>query len=136
MSIKVTFEFESEAEAIAFLQGSDAPASGDKPKRGRPTKAAAAPESPAAPTGPAAVAAATSSPATTAAPPAPASAVPFKDVVDAITALADIDMGKAKGVLGKYGVAQASLLKPEQFAGVVADCKALMPPQPAASSLI
>ncbi len=144
MTIKVTFEFDTPEAAAAFLLDSEASApdagtlerTASKP-RGRPRKDAAAPaDAPAAQ--PAAADSAAPAASTTAAAPATAStaAVDFKAVADAITELADKDLAAAKGVLAKYGVANARGLKPEQFAGVVADAKAAMAPAPAAGGLI
>ncbi len=144
MSIKVTFEFDTPEAAAAFLMGDEAaaPAGGAMPRgRGRPRKEAAALESAASPAAPAAQPAA-AAPAVTAASPvatpatASAPAVDFKAVADAITELADKDLAAAKAILGKYGVPNARGLKPEQFAGVVADAKAALAAPPAGSGLI
>lgn len=142
MSIKVTLEFETGAEAAAFLQGiDDGPAvsgteAGEKRGRGRPPKAAA--PAAAAPAAAPAVAASVAAAPSVAAPAASASpAVPFKDVADNVSALAEKDLAVAKGILAKFGVAKASDLKPEQFGPVVEACKAaLNPSTPAAASLI
>ncbi len=123
MSIKVTFEFDTAADAAAFLQDFDGAPAGESPapRKARAPKAAA----PAAQ--PAAAASAAVAPAT-AAQPATASAVPFKEVADKITALSDVDYDKAVAVLAQFGVKSARDLKPEQFAGVVeAATKALAP---------
>lgn len=146
--VKVTFEFESNADAADFLlsldsEPEDSGASADaKPKgkpRGRPRKTDAAP-SPAAPAAaPAAAASVAPAAATTAPAPSTASpAVPVKDVVDAISALADLGgehYEKAKAILGKYGAQKLDQLKPEHYGAVAAECKAAMP-RPSASSLI
>lgn len=142
MTVKLTFEFDSNADAARFLQnldegqevatGTDAGAKkrgpGRPPKAAEPTAAAPAAQ-PTVVTAPAPVAAV----ATVAAP----AAVPFKAVADAITELADKDLTAAKGILAKFGVGKASDLKPEQFGAVVEAAKAaLSPSAPAASSLI
>ncbi len=134
MSIKVTFEFENAADAAAFLQDFDSPAAeaGAQPGkrgRGRPPKDAGSAAAPAA----APAAAASAAPAQSAAAPAAtasAAAVPFKAVADAITELAEKDRDKAVALLAKYGAKLASELKPEQFAGIVADAKAAMAAAP------
>lgn len=146
--VKVTFEFESNADAAEFLlsldsepeagtEGTEVKAKG-KP-RGRPRKTDAAP-SPAAPAAapaaaaPVAPAAATPAPAPSTASPA----VPVKDVVDAVSALADLNGAhyeKAKAILGKYGAQKLDQLKPEHYGAVADECKAAMP-RPSASSLI
>jgi 2-oxoglutarate dehydrogenase E2 component (dihydrolipoamide succinyltransferase) len=134
MSIKVTFEFETAADAAAFLQDASEggiPAPTQAAKRQRKSAAADAPAAPAA-----APAAAASAPAAQPASASPA-AVPFKAVADAITALADKDLAAAKGVLQSFGVAKAGDLKPEQYAACVEACqKALNPTPAAATSLI
>jgi hypothetical protein len=149
MTVKIVYEFENEADAIAFLQGGDAPvATGAEPAkrgRGRPPKAAADPTpaapSPAAPVA-APAAAATVAPAAPTPAPAPSTAstpaVPVKEVIDAVTALADLNgehYETAKKILGKYGAATINQLKPEFYGQVAAECKAAMP-RPSATSLI
>ena len=151
MSIKVTFEFDTAADAAAFLQDFDSPqaAAGEPEKRGRgrPRKDPPA-AAPATGTAPAAAAQTSAAPAP-AAPPAPTSvpAVPMKDVMDAITDLADLGgahYGQAKGILAKYGATtlgpkpgdpKAVPLDPKYYAAVVEECKAAMP-RPTAASLI
>lgn len=134
MTVKVTFEFLTAADAAAFLQDFDAgnePTGGNLPaadpaakrSRGRPRAAAADPAAGSPTVVPAA------SPAAPAAAAAPAAnAVPFKAVADAITELAELDRNKAVAVLSQHGVKLASDLKPEQFGSVVAACKAAMVP--------
>lgn len=151
MSIKVVFEFESAADAIAFLSEQDSAAGSDnKPKRGRK---AASPEPSAPVTGTppvAAAGAAAAAPAAASASPAAAAAtvaaVPAKDVVDALCALADLGgeyHEKAKAILAKYGATSfgkqpnnpaSRELDPKHYAAALADFKAAMPgPTPAAS---
>lgn len=156
MSVKVTFEFDSNAAAAEFLQSlDDAPAANGagsaeaaKPRgRGRPRKdaaqepaagaqaaapAQAAQAAPAAPAAPAPAQAA--EPAAQAAP-----AVAIGAVADAISTLADKGgefYEKAVAILRKYGAAHMRELKPEHYAAVVAECKVAANPPAAATSLI
>jgi|SRR6478735_7701421 len=143
MSVKVTLEFPTAADAAAFLQdfdGADAPAgvtAAGEPAaargRGRPRKDAAAAAAPVAAPAAAVNAAPAPSPTAPAATPS-AAAVPFQAVADAITALAEKDRDKAVSVLKSHGVNLASELKPDQWASVVAACNAAL--APAATSLI
>lgn len=143
MSIKVTFEFETIEAAQDFLatQPGTAATGTDKPARGRAKKDTQAP-SPAAPSpaAPAAAPAAAASAAPDAPTPAPTpssgSQVPFKDVADVITELAEADHDAAVRILGSFGVKKASELKPGQFAAVVEAAKKALSPTQAAPSLI
>lgn len=136
MTVKVTLEFDTPAEASAFLAnvgdldvdlatGGEAPA---PKKRGRPAKAAEVP-APAAPA-PAAPAAPAAAPAPTPAPAAPAPAaaalVPYDALKKPLTDLADVDHETAKGILARYGVKKASELKPEQIGPVLAEVQAAL----------
>lgn len=144
--ITVTFNFDTAAQAAAFLQDFDSPAgdagtgapAGDKRPRGRPRKevapVAADPTPAAAAPAPTAAPAATPTPAPTAAP-APA-AVPFAALVDPLTKLADTDLDAALAILGKYGVKTARELKPEQFGSVLAEVNAALNKPAARPSLI
>lgn len=129
MSLKVTFEFDTAAEVINFLQGLDtgqeiqagvdvgtpaAAAAGAKP-RGRPRKDAAPAPVPAA-----------QETATAAAPTPAAPLVPYKDFVEAATPLMDSgDEGHAalKAILQSFGAAKAPDLKPEQIGPALAKVK-------------
>ena len=140
MTVKVTFEFLTAADAAAFLQDFDAgnePTGGNLPaadpaakrSRGRPRAAAADPAAGSPTVVPAAALATAAQAQAAAAAVAPAAnAVPFKAVADAITELAELDRNKAVAVLSQHGVKLASDLKPEQFGSVVAACKAAMVP--------
>lgn len=110
MTIKVTYEFETADEAIAFLtdNASDAPATAAKRGRGRPPKVEAA-----TPAGTPA-AAAVAQPAAQSAP----TAVPYSAVAEPLGELAEVDHGKAVAVLAGFGVTSAKQLKPEQYAAV------------------
>jgi hypothetical protein len=148
MSIKIVFEFETTADAINFLaaQEAEAVAGGDKPRRGRKAATPDPAASPAATTGAAAAAPATTSASPAAAVVTATAAVPAKDVVDALCALADLGgeyHEKAKAILAKYGATSfgkqpgnpaSRELDPKHYAAALADFKAAMPgPTPAAS---
>ncbi len=134
--IKVTFEFDTVAQAAAFMQDFDspmneqttAPGAADSPKRGRgrPPKVAA-PVDP-TPKAETVVSPVAPSPVLTPAPaPAPSvAAVPFAALVDPLTKLADIDLDKAMAILAKYGVKKASELKADQFGTVLAEVNAAL----------
>jgi hypothetical protein len=147
MSIKVTFEFETNEDAIAFLQDQapadpsqdfSAPAQPTK-GRGRPRKEAAAAAAPAAAATPPAAA-----PAPAAAAPETAAQPAAKEVVDALCALADVDTPKAKAILASFGATSfgkqpanpASVaLDPKHYAAALAQFKAaLATPTPAAGA--
>ncbi len=131
MTVKLTFEFETNAEAIAFLEaqeGGPAAAGGEPAKRGpgRPRKSNAtvevAPEVAAPPAqAPATAAAAPATPAAAAAP-----AADFKAVADAISSLAEADHPAAKALLGRFGVGRATDLKPDQYGAIVAEARKLL----------
>jgi hypothetical protein len=147
MAIKVTFEFATAASAAAFLQDFDSPREvhdgdapiADKPRRGRPPKAAPVEPAPAA-TLPGAPSPA---PAPVPATPAPAPAissepapVPFAALVEPLTTLADKDLDTAVAILGKFGVKTARELKPEQFGAVLAEVTTALNKPAARTSLI
>ncbi len=121
--IKVTFEFDTNADAIGFLQTLDqgqelianAGAEPTKKGPGRPRKEAAAP-SPAAPAAAPAVAA---TPAQAAG--VDTSPARYKQFADKVMDLATIDETAARAILAKFGVAGANLLKPEQWPVVEAE---------------
>lgn len=150
MSVKVTFEFDSNAAAAEFLQRlDDAPAENGagsaeaaKPRgRGRPRKEAAQePAAGAQTAAPAQAAQPTPAPAQAAEPAAQAApAVAIGAVADAISGLADMGgehYEKAVAILRKYGAAHMRELKPEHYAAVVAECKVAANPPAAATSLI
>jgi hypothetical protein len=119
MTVKVTFEFDTPAQAAAFLQeleGDTATAAAAPKKRGRPPKAAAA----SAPAVEAPVAAAPAAEAPTPEAPAPAAApapvlVPYDALKKPLTDLADADHETARSILASFGVKKASELRPEQI---------------------
>ena len=126
--IKVTLEFDTAAEASAFLADFDSEAEGaagagngeqKKRGRGRPPKNPAADVATQGAAGVAASQPGATAPTPAAQATAPA-AVPYKDVADAITAYSEADYPGAVALLGQFGAKTARDLKPEQFAAFVA----------------
>lgn len=124
MTVKVTFEFDTNAEAAEFLQSLDADAGASeagaeaKPKgRGRPRKAADAPVATALAAQPTVAAA----PATT----APA-LVPYDALKKPLTDLADVNHEAAVAILASFGVKQARELKDTQIGPCLAKVQAAL----------
>lgn len=131
MTVKVTFEFDTAADAAAFLQDFDSPQRevAATPRRGRPRKAAQD-EAPAAAAPAAAPASQAAAPAPVQAAAAAPAAVPYKDVADAITELSESDYDGAVALLASFGAKTARDLKPEQFGAFVEQARAKLAKKP------
>lgn len=150
MTVKVVLEFDTAAEAASFLADfsnggtSDeaAPEAAGKGKgRGRPRKQPDAQpvDALAVLAAPAAAAAAPAAPQAAAA--ASAALVPFADLVEPLTELADRAHETAVALLQSFGVKQARDLKPDQIGPMLEKTKAALkaldtPAAVATSSLI
>lgn len=125
------------ADLTAALDRNTAAVSGAAVTPIKPTRASKAVEAAQAAQAPAAPAAPTPAPSPAPAPaPAAVSGVTLQTLGDLVTKLAKTDRAGVVATLGKFGVAKASLLKPEQFDDAYAAFQALEASKSATNDLV